>query len=116
MAKYYRGGHLFWAVSRHRVRRFLLAIPVVLFGYLMIAGNTGLYQIWHRKQKIVALHQDIDSLKAENAHLEEEARLLKTDMKTIERIARERYGMVKKNESVYMVYPHPPETGTEDKR
>ena len=41
--------------------------------------------------------------------LAEEARLLKDDLKTIERIARERYGMVKENESVYMLYPHPPE-------
>ena len=116
MAKFYRGGHPFWAVSPRRLRRFLMAAVGVLFGYLILAGDSGLYQIWHRKQQISDLHQEIASLRDENARLEKEASLLGSDLKTIERIARERYGMVKANESVYMVYPHPPEAGAEGKR
>ena len=64
--------------------------------------------MWKQHEQIASLEREIADLRAENERLAEQVRLLSDDLATIERIARERYGMVKENESVYMVYPHLP--------
>ncbi len=114
--RFYRGNYEVPSEPRKKARRFLLASLVVLFVYLIVAGDSGIYQVWHRDGQIEALDREILVLREENARLQEEAALLKDDLKTIERIARERYGMVKANESVYMVYPQLPENGMEGER
>ena len=109
-ALFYRGGRsALPSAGRRRFLRLVLVVPVVLSVYLFVGGEGGFYQIRHRDQQIASLAEDLPLLKVENAHLEQEVVRLETDLNEIERIARERYGMVKKDESVYMVYPHPPE-------
>ena len=75
---------------------------------MLATGDSGVYQIWHQTKQIKALEEEIANLKVANADLQEDAELLSEDLTEIERIARERYGMVKKNEWVYMVYPSSP--------
>ena len=94
--------------SARRLHILLVVLPLVVTVYMMVSGKNGLTRIWSQSDRIEVLYEDIDRLKRENTALSEEARLLTDDPKTIERIARERYGMVKDNESVYMVYPSPP--------
>lgn len=91
-----------------RLERLLLALPVVFCVYFLIADENGLYQIRHRDGQIQMEKQAIDSLYAHNERLATALALLKTEGSAIERIARERYGMVRENERVYMVYPSPP--------
>ena len=93
-----------------RIRRLLLALPVVFCVYILVADENGLYHIRHRDRQIEHLQFEIDSLRTVNDNLVSDLELLKTDRAAIERIARERYGMVKANERVYMVYPAPPES------
>lgn len=107
--RFYRGTSPQDTAPRRRMRRFLLALPVLLTAYLFLTGENGLFRILDRTRQIEAARVQIASLRAENARLAEEAALLRDDLKTIERIARERFGMVRPNESVYMVYPTPPE-------
>jgi cell division protein FtsB len=45
--------------------------------------------------------------------MEKEIAALESDLETIERVARERYGMVKEKETVYMVYSHSPKAARE---
>lgn len=49
------------------------------------------------------LEKDIQSLEKEKQQLEKEAKRLKTDMDYIEKIAREKYNMKKKDEKVYKI-------------
>jgi cell division protein FtsB len=114
--RFYRGNYQFPSEPRKKTRRLLLAMPVMISVYLIVAGDSGLYQVWHREGQIDALREEIEALFEKNVRLQEEVGLLKDDLKTIERIARERYGMVKANESVYMVYPYPPENRMEGER
>jgi cell division protein FtsB len=86
----------------------LLILPVVVTGYLLSNVESGAPKLWDQAERIGVLRTDITRLKKENETLTQDIRLLTDDPKTIERIARERYGMVKDNESVYMVYPSPP--------
>lgn len=91
-----------------RIQRLLLALPIVFCVYFLIADENGLYQIRHRDAQIQMEMAAIDSLRAHNSDLAATLVLLKTEGSAIERIARERYGMVRENERVYMVYPSPP--------
>jgi len=91
-----------------KIRRLLMALPVVFCAYFLAADENGVYQIWHRDRQLQALRQEIVSLEAENERLAMDLERLKTDPRAIERIARERYGMVLENERVYMVYPTRP--------
>jgi len=105
----YRGGNLILPTPRRRFQGLVLAIPFALCAYLFLAGESGIYQIRHRDHQIEELQLEIVSIKEENTRLEMETALLQDDLIAIERIARERYGMVMPNESIYMVYPHPPD-------
>ena len=94
--------------STRRLYILLIVLPFVLTGYLLSSGDSGVTKLWNQAERIEVLRTDIERIKKENVALVEEVNLLTDDPKTIERIARERYGMVKDNESVYMVYPGPP--------
>jgi cell division protein FtsB len=95
--------------SSRRLHILLMVLPFVLTGYLLSSGDSGVTKLWDQTRRIEILERDIQQLAKKNADLVEEVELLTNDPKTIERIARERYGMVKDNESVYMVYPKPPD-------
>ena len=109
MRSFYRGQNPVLPGSGHkRIRLLLILVPVVLSVYLFLAGDSGFYQMILREQQIAALEHELAQLCLENTLLAKEAALLEGDLVEIERIARERYGMVRPNESVYMVYPSPP--------
>lgn len=81
-------------------RWFLLAVLSVLM-YSLLTGNGGLLNIYsthkatkHLESKMVELQHKIDSLKAYNHKF-------KTDTLFIERIAREKLGMARKDEVVF---------------
>lgn len=81
----------------------LIAIFLIFF----VVGDYGLYQIYllHKQKKkieshIVNLNSEQDSLRVERARLE-------TDLKYIEKLARERYRMAKKGEKVFRVIEKP---------
>ena len=108
-AKMTRTSYLETSNAARRLQILLVVLPFVVTGYLLSSGANGLSKLWDQSERIEVLRKDISRLEKKNAELIEQARLLKDDPKTIERIARERYGMVKDNESVYMVYPSPPQ-------
>ena len=94
--------------ARRRLNRFLIFAPVALSLYLIFVGDSGIFQLLLREQQIAELKGEIATIRQRNAMLEREAKLLENNLDEIERIARERYGMVYPNESIYMVYPNPP--------
>lgn len=106
--KFYRDNAQTPSGPRKRARRILLFLPVLLFSYLVLLGDNGLFKVWHHDRRIVALAQEIEQIKVANSQMEKEIAALESDLKTIERVARERYGMVKEKETVYMVYPNSP--------
>ena len=88
---------------RSRVKVFLGVLFVFLVLYIFIGGEYGLYRIWSMKRSARILKEEIAVLQAENARLEEEKALLTSDLAYIEKIARERYGMKRKDEEVYYI-------------
>ena len=101
---------------RPKMYRFLWALPALWFVYLFFAGDSGYLQIRQRSQQIEAMYREIETVRTENRLLETKVEMLQNDLAIIERIARERYGMVKENETVYMVYPSAPAPTSEDEK
>ncbi len=93
------------AVVGRRIKRVLLFLLFAFVLYIFVGGDNGLYQIWHLKRWIATLEKEISALEEERMLLERERHLLETDMDTIEKQARERYGMIKKGETVFEVQP-----------
>lgn len=92
-----------------RLVHLLVITPVALTAYMLLSGENGLFRVWRQADRIAQLEVEVAAIRVDNEAQTQRTLLLKTDLKTIERIARERYGMVKDNESVYMVYPSRPD-------
>ncbi len=91
-------------VNTHRLYIILgFLLLITLFTTFFVIGDYGLYQIYklHRekqdiKNHITELSVEQDSLRAEKMRLQE-------DLAYIEKLARERYRMAKRNEKVFRV-------------
>jgi cell division protein FtsB len=75
-----------------------LGIPLALF---VLFGNRGVVQRVRLQAQKAALEQKIREAEAEAQRLQRESRALDGDRKTIEKVAREKYGMVREGETVY---------------
>ncbi len=83
----------------------MLAVSVVVVGALLLFVFPTRTLVEQRHQ-IAAVRHEIALLDAENAHLRHEAADLQRPA-TIERIAREEFGLVMKGEKAYAVLPPP---------
>ena len=82
----------------------------VLFGclsvgciLLLLFSDRGFLTLWNLKKEKIEIQQDINSLRQQIASLEKEAEKLEFDEKYIEKIAREKFRMVKPGEKVFKV-------------
>ncbi len=82
---------------------FILLI-VVLLG-LTFFGDRGLLQIIKANQQLAELEKQLQYLEQVNAELRQEIDALRTDLLTIESLARRELGMVRDNERVYQFPP-----------
>jgi cell division protein FtsB len=84
-------------------KRIILGLRIVLIGYvayLLIFHENGAWGILRLKMEERELSHRIAELEEQIAATEAEIKLLETDEFTWEKVARERYGMVKKGEIV----------------
>lgn len=89
--------------ARRRWRRLILAAAagLLLYGFVLAPG--GLISILSRRHRIGELQHQIDVLQRREAWLQAEIERRKSDAPTIERIAREEYGLVYPGETVYRI-------------
>jgi cell division protein FtsB len=80
----------------------LIFIVGVLY-FILFSGSHSLVQYLRQSSRKQALIENIDSLKTQKKRLEQESERLKNDLFYIEKIAREKYNMKKKDEKVYQV-------------
>lgn len=72
-----------------------------VFLYFFLSGNNGLINIIRSRQAVNRMEKDFHELKAAKDSLQTTAKKLKNDTAYIEKTAREKLGMAKKNEKVY---------------
>ena len=81
-------------------------VKVILYaafiGLLLASYVSPLQQIFEDRDRISTLHSDLSTLEKENAAKERLTEELQTE-EGVERAARERYGMIKPGEKVYII-------------
>lgn len=77
----------------------------LIFVMVFVLSDHGLYQLWQLKKEQNIIEEHIRELEQNNAELAAERDRLKHDMEHIEKLARERYRMAKKEEKVFRVIP-----------
>ena len=93
-----------WLKNQMKKRSlFLTVIILVPFVSFMTFSNKGLLKRLSLESGKKAMLEKIELAKAEQKKLQEQSKALDTDQRAVEKIAREKYGMVKPGETVYKV-------------
>jgi cell division protein FtsB len=85
-----------------RLRPLVVVIYAAFLGLLLASYVSPLQDIMHNRAEIPALEQKLQKTRSQNIANERLIRELKTPA-GIERAARERYGMVRPGEKVYII-------------
>ncbi len=75
---------------------------------LLLFSDRGLINLWSLKKEKLEIQNEINDLRNQIAMLEKEEEKLKFDEKYIEKIAREKFKMVKPGERVFKVADEQP--------
>lgn len=92
-------------IGKKRLRNFIIAIIIGMIVIVFVTGRKGLIRLVQLRIEESKLKSDIGKLNKNNVRLSEEIEKLQKDPKTIEKIAREELGLVKKGETVYKFVP-----------
>ena len=79
---------------------FSLSLGCIL---LLLFSDRGFISLWKLKKEKLEIQQDINSLRQQILSLEKEAYKLEVDKKYIEKIAREKFMMVRPEEKVFKI-------------
>lgn len=79
----------------------MLLLFLILMGLVILFGNRGVLDNHRLSQKLLDLQQSNKELAARNDGLKKEILLLRSDVRYIEKVARDELGMVKQNDRVY---------------
>jgi cell division protein FtsB len=96
--------------KRFKTRGFIICSAIALPAlFYILFGSHGIVQRIQLESRITELHSKIDEASEENERLKAVAKSLDSDLKAIEKVAREKYGMVREGETVYRVRSGEPE-------
>jgi cell division protein FtsB len=84
------------------LRILALAISLAVLAF-MIFNEYGLIKYWNMKKELNQLDNDIRKSEERIKAMEAEIDSLKTSKEKIERVAREKFDMMKKNEKVFKI-------------
>ena len=90
-------------MTRRRVLAVVAVTGGLAFGFA--GGEYGTLDWLQLRRDLAAERAALDSLKAETDSLDRELRLLERDPATQERVARERFGMIRPGELLFIIEP-----------
>ena len=88
-------------LQQNRLLKIILLLVCVAVAWLLFSPSTGIYGLLKLRNKAAVLEQQTIELTRANEELRKEIDRLKNDPDYLEKIAREKYGMLKKNEQVF---------------
>ncbi|TLY31646.1 MAG: septum formation initiator family protein [Ignavibacteria bacterium] len=84
--------------NKRAVLAALIVVPVLSF---VTFSNKGILKRVSLEQEKAAMQEKVRVAAQEQARLQEQSRLLEKDPRAIEKVAREKYGMIREGETVY---------------
>lgn len=84
-----------------RLLKIIIVLVVASLAWLLFAPGTGVYSLLKMRSKVASLEIETKELVQSNEKLRAEIERLKNDPVYLEEIAREKYGLIKKNEQVF---------------
>ena len=88
---------------KKRIRQVAFLTILIIVASIFITGSRGTFQLYKFSMQKQDLENEIEILEAEKTKLEEIKTKIETDPDYIEKIAREKYKMKKKEEKVYEI-------------
>ncbi len=82
----------------YRIVAFLALVALL---WVVFAPGSGLFGYYRSRTKLTRLQKDVFLLEKENSQLRTENNRLRNDPAYLEKIAREEYNLLKKNERVF---------------
>ena len=88
-------------LQRKKLTRVLFVLVFAALGWLLFAPNMGVIPVYQEHKRLEALQQQKTRLEEENAELRLEIDKIQNDIDHFERLAREKYGLLKKEEVLF---------------
>ena len=92
-------------IIKRKLKKYLFVLLALLFAYVLYGNsNNNIIRLFERKNEENKLKADIVRFELENERLKKEIKLLEEkDLDYIEKVAREKFGMIKEGEKVYKI-------------
>ncbi len=97
-------GRLIEKIRQNKIRSAIIFGGIILFFYIFF-NNSGILQRIRLELQRKETLEKIQTAEDEQKKLKDQSKALEGDPKAIEKVAREKYGMVRENEKVYKVAP-----------
>lgn len=88
-------------LQRSRLIKIVVILVVIAVSWLLLAPEMGLISMHRERSRLEALEQQKTRLEQENAALLQEIERIESDIEYFEKIAREKHGLLKKNEMLF---------------
>ncbi|MEJ2056390.1 MAG: septum formation initiator family protein [Desulfofustis sp.] len=88
-------------LQENRLLKVVIVLIALAVLWLLFAPGTGVYSLVKMRSRTAALEQQTEALIKTNEELRAEIDRLKNDEAYLEQVAREKYGLLKKNERVF---------------
>lgn len=88
-------------IQKHKSVVVIIGVALFVVSLLVYFAPYGLRNYLEIHKKLNQMNSEIDELKTKNQELNDEITLLKTDSNYVEKIARKKLGMLKKNELLF---------------
>ena len=86
-------------------KRWVLVGAIAIAAVVILSGNYGLYRLVEISYDRGKIEDEIRALQVEQQDLLDTRHKLETDLEYLEKIAREKYGMIRQGEEVFIVMP-----------
>ena len=88
-------------LQENRLLKIVISLIIIAVIWLLFAPGTGVYSLMKQRRKTVELERQTEALMQSNQRLQAEIDRLTHDAAYLEEVAREKYGLLKKNERVF---------------
>ena len=88
-------------LQENRLLKIIIVLVVLTIVWLLFAPGTGVYSLVKQRSRTAELERQTEALIKTNEELRAEIERLKHDQAYLEQVAREKYGLLKKNERVF---------------